>query len=463
MKIVVLSGSPKTDELSVTMQYVRYIQKRFPSHKYTVIPVARNIKNIENSNELLKEIVAEIGSSDLILWAFPVYIFLVPSQYKRFIEVIFERGLMNAFKDKRAASISTSIHFYDNIAQDYIHSICDDLSMKYIGYFTADMYDLLKPRERERLRVFAESTFDAVINKIPTTRYYNQISHMDFGYKKGAIGTRVDCGDKKIIVLMDGYHENGSNVTSMVDRFKNSIVGQVEIVDIRDLNMQDGCSGCLRCTLDNRCMYEKADDFSVFYNTRLRQADIIVVAGYIKDRYLSARWKQFIDRTFFYNHVPSLRQKQFGFIISGALSQVPAIRQIFEAHIALHQSNLVDFVTDESCDCTDIDLAIDNLARRLLWFAGKEYRKSSSFLNVAGMKIFRDEVWGRLRMILQADHRYYKLHGLYDYPHRDIGNRIVNLAMEAVTCIPAFKNRFKNVVVNEMVKPLKKVINIRAL
>ena len=32
MKIIVLNGSPKGD-ISVTMQYVRFIQKKFPQHE----------------------------------------------------------------------------------------------------------------------------------------------------------------------------------------------------------------------------------------------------------------------------------------------------------------------------------------------------------------------------------------------------------------------------------------------
>ena len=41
-----------------------------------------------------------------------------------------------------------------------------------------------------------------------------------------------------------------------------------------------------------------------FYNAKVRQADILVFAGAIRDRYLSSTWKTFFDRSFFNTHTP---------------------------------------------------------------------------------------------------------------------------------------------------------------
>ena len=81
------------------------------------------------------------SSSDAVVWMFPVYYLLVPSQYKRFIELIWERGAQEAFRGKFAAVVTTSIHFYDHTARDYMHAICDDLEMSFAGAFTAEMYE----------------------------------------------------------------------------------------------------------------------------------------------------------------------------------------------------------------------------------------------------------------------------------------------------------------------------------
>jgi hypothetical protein len=63
------------------------------------------------------------------------YYFLVSSQYKRFIELIWERKAEGFFKDKYTAVLSTSIHFFDHTAHNYMNAICDDLEMKYLGFF----------------------------------------------------------------------------------------------------------------------------------------------------------------------------------------------------------------------------------------------------------------------------------------------------------------------------------------
>jgi hypothetical protein len=46
MKIIVLNGSPK-GEHSITLQYVHFIQKRFPQHELKIIHISKNIKKIE--------------------------------------------------------------------------------------------------------------------------------------------------------------------------------------------------------------------------------------------------------------------------------------------------------------------------------------------------------------------------------------------------------------------------------
>ena len=130
MKIVVLNGSPKWD-LSVTMQYVAYLKKKFPEHTFETVNVAHEIKKIGKDSVYFAAILDRVRSADLVLWAFPLYVLLVPCQYKRFIELVFERGAQGAFAGKYAAALSTSIHYADMIAHNYIHAVSDDLGMKY--------------------------------------------------------------------------------------------------------------------------------------------------------------------------------------------------------------------------------------------------------------------------------------------------------------------------------------------
>src|SRR4030043_198223 len=147
MKIIVLNGSPKGD-LSVTLQYVHFVQKKFPQHELKIVNIASHIKKIEKDEKAFQEIIDEVRSSEGVLWAFPLYYLLVPSQYKRFIELIYERDAQAVFAGKYTATFSTSIHFFDHTAHHYLHAICDELNMRYVGFHSAHMKDLLSRKKR---------------------------------------------------------------------------------------------------------------------------------------------------------------------------------------------------------------------------------------------------------------------------------------------------------------------------
>ena len=109
MNILVLSGSPK-GELSVTLQYAAYLKKRFPAHTFEIVHVGQRIKRLERDEATRAEILADVRAADLVLWTTPVYYMLVPGQLKRFIELVAERGAVEAFAGRAAAAITTSIH-----------------------------------------------------------------------------------------------------------------------------------------------------------------------------------------------------------------------------------------------------------------------------------------------------------------------------------------------------------------
>jgi hypothetical protein len=71
------------------------------------------------------------------------------------IELIFERRVNDVFQDKNAAALSTSVHYFDHTAHNYINAICDDLDMRYVGAFSAYMYDLMEEKKRKNLILFA--------------------------------------------------------------------------------------------------------------------------------------------------------------------------------------------------------------------------------------------------------------------------------------------------------------------
>jgi len=456
MKITVLNGSPKGEQ-STTMQSVQYIQNRFPEHELIFIHISKRIKIIEKRDAAFAEIIDQIRSSEAILWAFPLYVFNVHSGYKRFIELITERGVQSAFRGKYTATLSTSIHFFDHTAHNYMNGICDDLDMKYAGGFSAHMYDLLKEEERQRLIQFAGSFFETIENRMPTSKRYQPVIKRSFDYMPGKITSKLGADDKKIIILTDA-EDNQTNLLRMTERFEGCIKGNVEVINLNDVDIKGACLGCLRCGFENKCNYTGRDGFMEFYNTRLKAADVLVIAGEIKDRYLSSRWKLFFDRSFFNCHSPSLVGKQVGFLISGPFSQIPDLRQMLEGWAEWQQTNLIDFITDEYGDSVEIDVMLQNFASQCIRFADKKYVKPQTFLAVGGMKIFRDEIWGRLRYIFQADHKYFRGHGIYDFPQRDLRIRLTNFIIMSLTKIPVIRREFPKRIVGGMLKPFQNIV-----
>ena len=457
MKIVVLNGSPK-GESSITLQYVTFIQKKFPRHEFKIFNIAKKIGKIEKDETYFESIIDEVADSDGVLWAFGLWVLVVSAQYMRFIELISERSSQYAFKNKYTAAISTSIHYFDNIAHNYIRSVTEDLEMKYTDCLSLDLIDLTREEERKNLVIFAEDFFNAIEHNCATSRLFKPVTYSDFSYQPLPVTNNVDAGDKKIIVVEDALNSD-SNLGKMVNRFVQSFHphNNVEVVQLDDIDIKGGCLGCMRCGYDYHCRYK--DGFADFYNSRVRPSDIIVFAGSVQGRFLSSKWKTFYDRAFFWNHTPSLVGKQMGYIISGPLSQVPNLTQYLEASsIARQDSNYVDIITDESEDSREIDNMLQNFAERLVRFCERHYIKPKNFLGVGGHKIFRDDIWGRLRMIWQADHRYFKAHGKYDFPQKEYGVRISTAVMMLLTKIPKFRKKFYSNLREMPVKRMQRLI-----
>jgi multimeric flavodoxin WrbA len=457
MKIVVLNGSPK-GPVSVTMQYVAYIAKRHPEHELKVLHVAQKVHGLVKDPDRFEAIIEEIRSAEGVLWAFPLYILLVSSQYKRFIELIGERDAGGAFAGRYTAALSTSINFYDNAAHAYIRGISEDLGMKYLGFYSANMHDLMKKQERERLELFARSFFQGIVNREKPQRAYPAL-------KPGAVlpplkpAVRpVPAANKKVVVLTDAQPQH-RNLQAMIERFTQSIEDPVELYNLYELDIKGGCMGCLRCGFDNRCAYAGKDEFTDFYNSTLKSADVIVYAGTIVDRQLSWKWRQFFDRSFFNCHTPSLVGKQIAFLISGPLSQLPELRQVYEAWMEIQRSNLVGFVSDEPIGTDGIEERIDTLAAQLIRKAESGYIRPQTFLGIAGMKVFRDDIWGGLRIVFRADHKAYKQLGVYDFPQRKIGRQILVRLGWFITGLPGIRRRFPQMIKQQMIQPYRKVLD----
>jgi hypothetical protein len=244
----------------------------------------------------------------------------------------------------------------------------------------------------------------------------------------------------------------------MIGRIKGIFDGDVEEFNLHDVDITAGCQGCMKCGQNYECALEDKDGYVEFYNERIRPADILIFAGTIKDRFLSSRWRMFFDRSFFNCHTPSLIGKQFGFLISGPLSQIDNIREVLEGYVQWQRSNVVDFITDEIRDSALLDAQLSGLAERLVRNSLKGYIKPVTFLGAGARKIFRDDIFSKLRFVFQADHRFYSKNGYYDFPQKKIGLRMVNILLGLLFRIPGIRRRFDQVIRKKMIEPHQKVV-----
>ena len=137
MKVCIINGSPR-GEYSVTLHSCLYIQKVFPEHQFDFLNVGIKIKALERD---FSEAISKLEEADFLIFSYPVYTFIAPYQLHRFIELIKEQGI--DLRGKFATQISTSKHFYDMTAHQFIEDNCRDLGLHYIRGLSADMDDLL--------------------------------------------------------------------------------------------------------------------------------------------------------------------------------------------------------------------------------------------------------------------------------------------------------------------------------
>ncbi|MBN1696408.1 MAG: NAD(P)H-dependent oxidoreductase [Spirochaetales bacterium] len=457
MNIIVINGSPKGKQ-SITMQYTAYLAKKRGGHTFNTLHVAAMIGRLENNIDAFKAAITKIRSADAVLWAFPVYYLLVSSQYKRFIELVFERNAESAFSGKPAVSLSTSIRFFDNMAHQYMRSIMDDLGMRCGGNYSAYMSDLTDSRERARLLAFFDVFLLFTESPAPFIPAFQPVVHCQRPYIPERPVVKVDTKGKRIACITDA-RPGDENLKAMIERFSAAVSEKAEIVNLREIDFTGGCLGCLRCGQNNRCVYEGRDDFIGLYRNIVEKADILVFAGTIAGRQLSAVWRRFFDRSFFNNHTPTLMNKQIAFLVSGPLKQLPDIRRPYEAWLEIQRANLIDFISDDMITSPALDAAIDQCARRLVLCADSGYVAPRTFYGIAGMKLFRDEIWGGLRFIFRADHKAYKRMGFYDFPQKRIASRLKIFIATLITGLPVIRKHFPSRIKSGMLEPFKKVVN----
>lgn len=442
MKIAVINGSPK-GKYSITLQTVLYLERKYPEHEFCVLHAGQTIKALEKDFSKARTL---LESADAVLFSYPVYTFLAPSQLHRFIELVKANGV--DLKDKYATQISTSKHFYDVTAHRYIEENSLDLGMRYIKGLSADMEDLLS----ERGRVDAEKFFDRFLWSVKEDIYTRAVAEKSTYSPVHPTKTEPKPGqrtDKDIIILTDETDEN-SVLSEMIAHFRNTFAYKTRIVNISEFPLAGGCLGCFRCAVSEKCVYK--DGFDTFLRENIQKADAIVYALTVRDHSMGSRFKMYDDRNFCNGHRTVTVGMPVGYIISGDYSNESNLREVIEGRCETGGNFLTGVATDER----DPDTELDSLAKSLAFAIETHHTAPQNFLGVGGMKIFRDLIY-QMRGMMKADHKFYKKQGIYDFPQKNVGKALMMYGVGALLSSEKILSKMGNKMNEGMLMPYQQM------
>ena len=443
MKIAVINGSPK-GEYSITLQTVNYLARKYSQHEFCILHAGQRIRTLEKD---FSEAAALLCSADAVMFSYPVYTFLAPSQLHRFIELTKISGV--DLRGKYVTQISTSKHFYDVTAHKYIEENAMDMGMCYVRGLSADMEDLLTEQGQKD----AEKFFDRFLWAI-SEGIYQQGYGADRNYNQSdaTVPQRhtVDKRTDKDIVLITDNTDADSNLRRMIQRFSAVLPYQTREVNIAEYPLAGGCLGCFRCAVSEKCVYK--DGFDTFLRNNIQKADAIIYAFTISDHSMGARFKMYDDRNFCNGHRTVTVGMPVGYLVSGQYSAEHNLRTVIEARSETGGNFLCGVAADEK----DTDRQIDALAKSLTFALETKHTAPQNFWGIGGMKIFRDLIY-QMRGMMRADHKFYKKQGIYDFPQKKWAASLKMYLVGALLSNEQILSKMGNKMNEGMIAPYKKL------
>ena len=442
MKILVLNGSPK-GENSITLQTVRYLEKKFRIEDLEVLHVGMKIKALEKN---FAPALEAMEKADVLIFSYPVYTFIAPCQLHKFIELMKTHGAK--VEGKIATQISTSKHFYDITAHRYIQDNVQEMGMGYIRGLSADMEDLTTEKGRQEAENWwktflwnAEKGFfePSLLLKGQNASVPVTVPEEDLEGKPG-----------DVVIIADIAPED-TQLAGMVSRFRSMLPYATRVVNLREYPFKGGCLGCFRCAVTGKCVHK--DNFDEFLRKEIQTADAMVYAFAIRDHSMGALFKMYDDRQFCNGHRTVTIGMPVGYLISGDLTREENLRTIIEGRANVGNNILAGIATDEY----DTDAAIDRFAQSLAYSLEHKNVGPQNFLGVGGMKIFRDLIY-QMRGFMRADHKFFKSHGQYDFPQKKWKQSLAMYLVGAMIANPKLHGKINSQMTEGMLMPYKKVL-----
>ena len=443
MKILVLNASPKGKN-STTVHTALYLQALHPEHTFTFLPVGQRIKAYEKD---FSPVRSALEQAELILFCYPVYTFIAPYQLHRLIELIKADGVDLA--GKFASQITTSKHFYDVTAHRYVEENCFDLGMKVIRGLSADMEDLLSVQGQKDARMFFDQLIFSCQHGLFVTPPVQAPARESAVYQ--AILPDVPKSREKDVVIVTNCAPDDWNLANMIADFRRALPYESRVVNIREFPFGGGCLGCFGCAITGKCVYK--DGFDDFLRSTIQTADGFVYAFTISDHFTHSSFKCFDDRQFCNGHRTVTHGTPIAYLISGDYRCEPNLRMIVEGRAEVGGNYLAGVATDEAETAADIRSLADNLAFAM----EQKLTRPANFYGVGGMKIFRDLIYV-MQGLMKADHKFYKEHGIYDFPQKQ-KKRICQMRLVgALMAVPSVQKKARGKMTEAMIGPYEKVV-----
>ena len=446
MNILVLNGSP-AGKNSITLQTVLYLEQLCEKSRFQYLHVGQQIKRFEKD---FAECEEALRQADLILFCYPVYTFLAPAQLHRFLELIKEKGV--DLRGKYASQISTSKHFYDTTAHEFIRENCEDLGLRYVRGLSADMEDLLQESGQKQARDFLRFVFWSM--KYECAEPVRDPARRETDYLPVPVPDLETSVEKKggcIAVVTDLAGDADGQLRAMIRRFDRSVSREIRLIDLSEVRIDGGCLGCFHCASSGACVYR--DGFDAFLREQIQTTDAIVYAFRIKDHSMGSRFKLYDDRQFCNGHRTVTMGKPVGYLVSGPLDREPNLLTLIEGRSEVGGNFLAGVATDQRDPAEEIRI----LAQRLEYAVENKYQPPKNFYGVGGLKIFRDLIY-QMQGMMKEDHRFYKRHGFYDFPQKRRGRILGMYLVGAAMSSPKLQKKMNGKMTEGMLMPYQRVL-----
>ena len=446
MKILVINGSPKGNN-SITLQTLLFLEKLFIEHQFTFLNVGQKIKHYEKNFDEIKE---ELENTDIIIFSYPVYTFLVPYQLYRFIELLKENNVN--IKNKFATQVSTSKHFYDITAHKFVEENCLDLGLKYIKGLSADMEDLIEKKGQDDAINFFNYLIFCAENNLNIKENANNKKIEKIVYKRKTEDNGANNKEKDILILTN-CSDKDESLRNMIEDFKSIFPYKTREINIRDYKFHGGCLGCFGCAITGKCVYK--DGFDDFLRKDIQTADAIIYAFSIENHYTHSSFKLYEDRQFCNGHRMVTEEMPVGYIISGDYDKEYNLQTLVESRCEVGGNFLTHVANDCNRDAYDELLKLSSIMKYAI---DNKCTRPKNFYGVGGMKIFRDLIYV-MQGLMKEDHKYYKKHNVYDFPQKQRMKMLQIKLVGALISIPSMQSKMKNKMNEYILMPYKKIID----